>query len=64
MKSFNRFQEDIEKRREQIAATSDKKRAMEVQNRDNINQQTKLKQMSNKLKDEVKGEIYKELGVK
>jgi hypothetical protein len=64
MKSFNRFQEDIEKRREQIAATSDKKRAMEVQNRGNINQQTKLKQMSNKLKDEVKDEIYKELGVK
>lgn len=64
MKSFNRFQEDIEKRREQIAATSDKKRAMEVQNRGNITQQTKLKQMSNKLKDEVKDEIYKELGVK
>lgn len=64
MKSFNRFQEDIEKRREQIAAISDKKGAMEVQNRADINQQRKLKQMSNKLKDEVKDEIYKELGVK
>ncbi len=64
MKSFNRFQEDIEKRREQIAAAGDKKRAMEVQNRDNVTQQAKLKQMSNKLKDEVKDEIYKELGVK
>jgi len=64
MKTFNHFKEDIDKRREQIAATSDKKRAMEVQDRDNVTQQAKLKQMSSKLKDQVKGEIYKELGIK
>jgi len=64
MKTFNHFKEGIEKRREQIAAVGDKKRAMEVQDRDNVTQQAKLKQMSSKLKDQVKGEIYKELGIK
>lgn len=64
MKTFNYFKEDIDKRREQIAATNDKKRALEVQDRDNVTQQAKLKQMSSKLKDQVKGEIYKELGIK
>ena len=64
MKTFNHFKEDIDKRREQIAATNDKKRALEVQDRDNVTQQAKLKQMSSKLKDQVKGEIYKELGIK
>jgi hypothetical protein len=64
MKTFNYFKEDIEKRREQIAAIGNKKREMDAQNRDNLNQQAKLKQMSSKLKDQVKGEIYKELGIK
>ena len=63
MKTYNRFQEDIQKRREEIAKELQRKRGMEIDNQQNANTMSKLNNMKKKIKDEVKGEIYSELGV-